>query len=143
VFPVAFELDDTAHEVTSANPCGTPVSLSLRGGEVYDQAPDEPELRPGREGEPGDKYVAITYRALGISGECGGANVQDPILRLEIDGLPAIGANFTNIALKNGEGQDFVVVYVVPADASEFRVLLGDPDGEIAEVDIDIPTFGG
>ena len=58
-----------------------------------------------------------------------------------VDGLPMVSANNVNLALRNGEGKDFVAVYVVGPGARAFSVLLGEAGGTVASIDLDIPTF--
>jgi hypothetical protein len=140
-YPVEFTPPAEAHTVTSANPCGTPVSLAMLAGRVDTAIPSDPEVLTSRRGTPEDKYVYITYRAIGVSGQCGGANIADRIVRLEIDGLPKVGGNSSNYVVRNGEGRDFTVVYVVPPGTEKFRVLLGEAGQTVAEIDLDVPTF--
>ena len=58
-----------------------------------------------------------------------------------VDGLPMESANNVSFLLRNGEGKDFVAVYVVAPGARAFSVLLGEAGGTVASIDLDIPRF--
>jgi len=143
-YPVSFPVSGPAADVTSANPCGTPMRIELLKGETdLDAGIDLPGLAGAisgpRRAEQGQRFVRFALRASGISGQCGGANVTSAIFRLEISGTPRGAYNVVNEVVSNGEAVDVVLGYRTPADVRDVVLIVGAPDKTTVRYAVTLP----
>jgi hypothetical protein len=137
-YPFTVEVATGEQQVTSGNPCGTPMVVTPLGAEVdldarIDGIGTVSAISGSRRAAEGERFIRLDVRATGISGQCGASNVIDDQFRLQVDGVPRGTVNNVNLLLRSGEAQDFQLLYRVPADASELVLLAGAPSGTVAE----------
>lgn len=137
-YPFDIEIASGDQQVTSGNPCGTTMVVTTLGAEVdLDARIDGPGTQSAIDGSrraaEGERFVRVDMRATGDSGQCGGANVQSDLFRLQIDGVPRGPINNVNLIVRPGEAVDYQVLYRVPEDAAELVLLAGAPSGTVAE----------
>lgn len=143
-YPVSFANSGAPTDVTSGNPCGTPMRVELLSGETdLDAGIDIRGLGGAIEGPRragnGQRFVRFALRTTGISGQCGGANVMSAVFRLEIAGTPRGAYNVVNQALSNGEALDVVVGYRVPENIRDVVLIVGAPDKTTVRYPVTLP----
>jgi hypothetical protein len=146
-YPLTAEIEEGEAQVTSANPCGTTMVVETLGAEVdvdarIDLRGLEGNIEDGRRALVDERFLRIEMRATGDSGQCGGANVQDRVFRLQIDGTPRGTVNHVNTAVGAGEAFDFALLYRVPEDAEELVLLAGAPGGLVKEYGVTVEDYG-
>lgn len=129
-YPIALSIGSEISTVTSANPCGSLVQFKPIAAEVdLDTRLDV--LLTGawsvRRTPPNTRFIRVEVQAIGVSTQCGGANISGSTVRIEADGLSFVPINSVIYAVRTGDTINIKAIYSVPQNSNELSLIVGYP----------------
>ncbi len=143
-FPIPLAVTAQGPAQGGASGCNQSLDVTVFGGEAAIDLVESDAAPSGygsRRANLGERFLSLDLRILNNGGSrcgAGSTNYSPDSFELLVDGVPRSPVTFVSGAIASGAAEDLTVNFVYPADATTVEFAVGDEEGTLFLVPVDV-----